>query len=94
MQKTIFKTKFIFKGMSRKLESVQDFLIKFDIKTMYAFSENKHFFTKSWHCQTYQNHEQLPQTSQNSYFQSHFSVLKIGRIFLKKKSMKKISIGD
>ena len=35
--------------------------------------------------QTYQNYEQPPRTSQNSYFQSHFSELKIGRIFLKKK---------
>ena len=54
-------------------------------ETMYSYSGNKHFFTKSCHHQTYQNHEQPPQTSQNSYFQSHFSVLKIGRIFLKKK---------
>jgi hypothetical protein len=52
---------------------------------MYASSGNKHFFTKSCHRQTYQNHEQPPRTSQNSYFQSHFSVLKIGQIFLKKK---------
>ena len=53
-------------------------------ETMYASSGNKHFFTKSCHHQTYQNYEQPPQTSQNSYFQSHFSVLKIGRIFPKK----------
>ena len=51
---------------------------------MYASSGNKHFFTKSCHRQTYQNYEQPPRTSQNSYFQSHFSVLKIGRIFPKK----------
>ena len=49
-------------------------------ETMY-----KHFFTKSCHPRTYQNYEQPPQTSQNSYFQSHFSKLKIGRIFPKKK---------
>ena len=54
-------------------------------ETMYAFSGNKHFFTKSCYRQTYQNYEQPPQTSQNSYFQSHFSVLQIGRIFPKKK---------
>ena len=30
-------------------------------ETMYAFSGNKHFFTKSCHCQTYQNHEQSRQ---------------------------------
>ena len=59
-------------------------------KTMYASSGNKHFFTKSWHRQTYQNYEQPPRTSQNSYFQSHFSVLKIGRIFPKKKIILRI----
>ena len=52
-------------------------------ETMDASSGNKHFFTKSCHRQTYQNYEQPPQTSQNSCFQSHFSVLKIGRIFSK-----------
>ena len=50
-------------------------------ETMYLSSGNKHLFTKSCHHQTYQNYEQPPQTSQNSDFQSHFSVLKIGRFF-------------
>ena len=59
-------------------------------ETMYVFSGNRHFFTKSCHRLTYQNYEQPPQTSQNSCFQSRFSVLKIGRIFPKKKSMKNI----
>ena len=59
-------------------------------KIMYASSGNKHFFTKSWHRQTYQNYEQPSRTSQNSYFQSHCSVLKIDRIFPKKNSMKNI----
>ena len=63
-------------------------------ETMYASSGNKHFSTKSCHRQTYQNYEQPPRTSQNSYFQSHFSVLKIGRIFPKKNSMKNIGLGD
>ena len=58
--------------------------------TTYASSGNKHFFTKSCHGQTYQNYEQPPQTSQNLYFQSHFSVLKIRRIFPKKNSMNDI----
>ena len=40
-------------------------------ETMYASSGNKHR-------QTYQNYEQPPRTYQNSYFQSYFSVLKIG----------------
>ena len=53
-------------------------------ETMYASHGNKQFFTKSCHRQTYQNYEQPPQTYQNSYFQSHFSVLKIDRIFPKK----------
>ena len=30
-------------------------------ETMYAYSVNKHFFTKSCHLQTYQNYEQSPQ---------------------------------
>ena len=51
---------------------------------MYTSSGNKHFFTKSYRRQTNQNYEQPPQTSQNWYFQSHFSVLKIGQIFQKK----------
>ena len=46
---------------------------------MYASSENKHFFTKSCHGQTYQNYKQSPRTSQNSDFQSHFSVHNFGR---------------
>ena len=32
--------------------------------------------------QTYQNYEQLPQSLQNLYFQSHFSASKINRIFM------------
>jgi len=36
-------------------------------ETMHASCGNRHFFTKSCHCQTYQNYEQPPQTSQNSY---------------------------
>ena len=35
-------------------------------ETMYTSSGNKHFFTKSCHCQTYQNYEQPTQTSENS----------------------------
>ena len=66
------------------VESVQDFFDQVGHKTMYASSGNKHFFTKLCHHQIYQNYEQPPQTSQNLYFQSHFSVLKIGRIFPKK----------
>ena len=52
-------------------------------KTMYASCGNKHFFTKSCHCQSYQNYEQPPPSSQNSYFQRHFSVSKIDQILLK-----------
>ena len=53
-------------------------------ETMYASSGNRHFFTKLSHRQTYQNYEQPPQTSQNWYFQSYFSLFKIGLIFPKK----------
>ena len=51
---------------------------------MYESSGNKHFFTKSCHHQTYQN----------SYFQSHFSVLKLVESFQKKIFMKNIGLGD
>ena len=57
-------------------------------ETTYVFSGNKHFFTKSCRRQTHHNYEQPPLTSLNLYFQSHFSVLKIGKILTKKISMK------
>ena len=38
-----------------QIDTVQDVFIKF------AFIENKHFFTKSFHRQTSQNYEQPPQ---------------------------------
>ena len=58
------------------LESVQDFLIKLDMKPCtYASSGNKHFFTKSCHRQTYQHYEQPPRTSQNSLMHTWFHVL-------------------
>ena len=41
-------------------------------ETMYAYIENKHFFTKLYHHQIYQNNEQSSQKLQNSHFQSHF----------------------
>ena len=51
-------------------------------ETMFVSCGNTHFFTKSCYRQTYQNYEQQPpQTSQNSDFQSHFSVSQIGQIF-------------
>ena len=53
-------------------------------ETMYASKGNKHLFITLCHHQSYQNYEQSPGSSQNLYFQSHFSVLKIGRIFPKK----------
>ena len=34
-------------------------------QTMSAYIENKHFFTKPCHCQTYQNYEQPSQSLQN-----------------------------
>ena len=62
----------------------QRFFYQIGHETMHASSENKHFFTKSCHQQTYKNYEQLPRISQNLYFQNHFSVSKIGPIFPKK----------
>ena len=61
-----------------ELDTVTDFLIELGAhETVYASSNrNKHFCTKWCHRQTYQDYEQPPQTSQNSDFQSHFSVLK------------------
>ena len=37
------------------------------------------------HRQTYQTYEQPPQASQNLYFQTHFSMLRIGQILTKQK---------
>ena len=51
-------------------------------QTTCAYIENKHFFTKSCHRPTCQNYEQPPQSLQNLYFQSHFLVSKIKRIFV------------
>ena len=56
-------------------------------QTTHVSSGNKRFFTKSCHCKTYQNDEQPPRTSQNSYFQSHFSMLKIAQICPKNKNI-------
>ena len=58
------------------------FLNQVGHQTKSAYIENKHFFTKPCHRQTYQNYEQLPQSLQNLYFESHFSASKINRIFL------------
>ena len=54
-------------------------------RTTNASMENKHFFTKSCHCQTYQNYEQPWQRFQNSEFQSQSLASNIGGIFPKKK---------
>ena len=51
-------------------------------ETMYAYIGNKHFFTKSCHCQTYQNSKISWQKMPISDFQSEFSMSKIIRIFL------------
>ena len=66
------------------LETVQDFLIKLDIKPLMHLLEINIFSLNKRPSQTYQNYEQPCQRSQNSEFQSHFSVSKIGRIFPKK----------
>ena len=61
---------------------------------MYASSGNKHFFTKSCLCQTYQNYEQPCQRLQNSDFQSPFSASKIDQIFQRMFSLKNLRLGD
>ena len=66
-------------------DTTQDFFVQVGHETTYGSSRNKRFFTKLCLRQTYRNYEKPPQTSQNSYVQSHFSVLKIGRIFPKNK---------
>ena len=77
------------------IETVQDFLIKLGSKPcMHMYIGNKHFFTKLYHRQTYQNYEQTPQRLQNLYIQSHFSASKINGIFLIFFSVKNIRLGD
>ena len=66
------------------IEKVQDFLIKLDIKPCMHLEEISIFSLNHVIVRLTKIYEQPPQTSQNSYFQSHFSVLKIGRIFPKK----------
>ena len=56
-------------------------------QTMSAYIENKHFFTKSCHLQTYQNYEQPPESLQYLYFQSHFLASKINQIFFSVKNI-------
>ena len=53
-------------------------------QTTNASIGKKYFFTKERPRQTYQNYEKPCQRSQNSEFQSQFSVSKIGRISPKK----------
>ena len=77
------------------IETVQDFLIKLGSKPcMHMYIGNKHFFTKLYHRQTYQNYEQTPQRLQNLYIQSHFSASKINGIFLIFFSVKNIRQRD
>ena len=59
-------------------------------QTTSAYIENKPFFTKYSPRQTYQNYEQPCQRSQNSQFQSHYSMSKIGLMFPKIFSVEKI----
>ena len=62
------------------------FFDQFGHEFMYASSGNKHFFTKSCHCQTYQNYEQSRQKLgtilgnkylKNQNFKEHF-LIKVG----------------
>ena len=42
----------------------------------YAYIKNKHFFTKSCHCQTYQSYEQPPQSLQKFILSKSFLSIK------------------
>ena len=54
-------------------------------ETMYAFSGNKHFFTKLSHRQTYQNYEQPPEKHLKIHtFKVIFLCLKLVKYSLKK----------
>ena len=70
------------------------FFDKVGYQTMSAYIENKHFFTKSCHHQTYQNYEQPPQSLQNLHFQSHFLGSKINKRFSIFFSVKNVWLGD
>ena len=58
------------------LDTVTDFLNKLGMKPCINLVVEISIFSQN--CQTYQDYEKYPQTSQNFDFQSHFSVLKIG----------------
>ena len=72
------------------IDTFQDFLIAEHMNPRFG---NKHFFTKSCHCQTYQNFKISPQEMPISDFQSQFSMSKIIRIFLIFFSLKNINLG-
>ena len=72
------------------LDTVQDFLIKLGIKPCLHLFKISISFTKSCHCQTYQNYEQPPQSLLNFYLQSNFLASKIIFFF----SMKNIWLGN
>ena len=64
-------------------------------ETIYASSGNKHFFTKSCHCQTYHNYEQpCKKDLKNLSFKVIFECLKLVESFQKKISKKNIRLGD
>ena len=65
-------------------QSVQDFLIKLNIKPCMHLVEISIFSSKLCHHLTYQNYDQPPQTSQNPYFQSYFCVFRMVKSFRKK----------
>ena len=54
-----FEKKYITKNVHIRVRP--RFFDQVEHETMYASSGNKHFFTKSCHCQTYQNYEQSRQ---------------------------------
>ena len=55
-----------------EIVTFQDFFDQVWHQIAYASIGNKHFFTKKWPRQAYQNYEKACQRSQNSEFQSNF----------------------
>ena len=68
---------YITKNQFMKVRYYSRFFVQVGHEDKYVPSGNHHFFTISWHRQTYQNYQQPSQRPTNSDFQSRFLVLKL-----------------
>ena len=84
---------FIFGKKDIKNRFLSRFFDRWAHETMHAYIGNKHFFTKSFCRQTYQNSKISWQKMPISDFQSDFSMSKIIRIFLIFFSLKNTNLG-